>query len=120
LGVRDRLGLSKAAVSLLTKSWDGKKPGEGSCTESRMEMHPSPTIKDYGHDLRIVEAGAIRQGDLLLKHLDRKLTREQILNQTDRASVESYWEIDGRLYKAVKEKDEIFYWSVQVRPTSGG
>lgn len=120
LSVRDKLGLAKATVYLLTREWDGKRPGEGKSWDYRRKMNPSPTIRDYGHSLRIVEAGAIRQGDLILKHIDRELTREQILNLTDKPNIESYWEVNGRLYKAVKENDQLFYWTVQIRPTTGG
>lgn len=120
LSVRDKLGLSKAQVVLVTRTWEGKVPGEGNASDVRKQILPSPTIKDYGHDIRIAEAGAIKQGDLIMKHLSKELTRQEILNQTDKKNVERFWEIDGRRYQGVKEKDHIVYWSLQVRPTVQG
>jgi hypothetical protein len=119
LSVRDKLGLSKAQVVLVSRTWSGKAPGEGNASDERKQILPSPTIKDYGHDLRIVAAGAIQQGDLFLKHLPRELTRNEILNITEEKNQEQFWEIDGRRFQGVKEKDETFFWSLQVRPTVG-
>lgn len=120
LSVRDKLGLSKAQVVLVTRKWSGAKPGEGNSRDDRKQILPSPTIKDYGHDLRIMDAGAVKQGDLFLKHLPRELTREEILNTTDKNNVECFWEVDGRRFQGVKEKDETFFWSLQIRPATGG
>jgi hypothetical protein len=121
LRVRDNLGLAKAEVKFLTRTWTGKRPGEGSVSDVIIPVIPSPSIIDYSHKLAIVQAGAIRQGDLILKHLSKdKFSREELLNQTKSPAIESFWDVNGILYKGVSCTDHLFSWSLQIRPVTAG
>lgn len=119
LGVRDSIGAQLHNVYMITRRWSGGRPGEGEASDTIEQLTPSPQIYEYGHDIRIVEGGAVKQGDIVLKNISKnKYTSKDLDGRTDDKATERFYRIKERLYQVINVKERYLTWEVQVRKLS--
>lgn len=120
LGVRDKIGVIHE-VFQVTRRWSGGEIGRGESVESKTRMLPTPGLREYAHDLRLNEAGAIRQGDILLKGISKVNypTETDLDCSTEEPGEERFWLIDGKEYQTINIKESYVTWDVQIRRRSG-
>lgn len=117
LGVRDSIGAVLHTVSILTRVWTGRQVGDGQASDTVAQILPSPGIKEFGHDLRLMEGGTIRQGDILVKGISKnKYPNEEMIDcSTTSPLIEKFYLIDDRIYTVISVKEGYLTWDVQVR-----
>ena len=117
LQIRDEIGVVKAEVSFVTRSWSGETVGDGSASEAKEKVIPTPHVVDLSHNIRLQAAGSIQQGDILLKSISKK--RYPDLTDVDGSSesknIERFYEIGDKLYKVINVVSKYATWAVQVR-----
>lgn len=120
LAVRDKVGIIHE-VFQVTRRWSGEEVGAGHYTEVKTRVYPTPGIKEYSHELRLNEAGTVRQGDIILKGISKvNYPNEADLETTTQSSSEErFWLIDGKEYITIFIKESYVTWDVQVRKRNG-
>lgn len=119
LGLRDELGAVKKPIYIVTRTWSGAKRGEGTYTDSKVQVLPSPYLVDLSHSLRVREGGALKQGDLIIKMISKqKYSEAQINGSVDAPNLERWYYIGEYLYEVISVTEEYVYFNVQVRKTS--
>ena len=117
LGLRDELGAIKHHVFILTRKWSEER-GKGTYTDTKEQVLPTPYVVDFSHDLRLKEAGMIKQGDILVKMISKKKYQEVQINCTVTDNkTEKYYLINNQLYEVVNVKDDYVHYDVQIRKT---
>ncbi len=117
---RDDIGAIKAEVWFVTRTWSGSRIGDGTATETTVQMLPTPNIVDLSHSSRLLEGGVIKQGDILLK----SISKLSYPNESDVDCIKSartdekFIEIGGYLYQVIHVKSNYHCWDVQVRRLS--
>lgn len=119
LSIRDEIGAVKSPVFILTRTWAGGEVGKGLPTDSLAQILPSPHIVDFGHDLRVKEGGAVKQGDLILKSISKQSypLESDVDCSTDGEGIEKFYFINNRIYEVVHAKSRYVTWQVHVRKT---
>ena len=117
LGVRDGIGATLAEVDIITRTWTGRRVGEGTYSESVVPVKPSPQIVDFSHNVRVTEAGAVKSGDLILKGISRTQFPDEAVLRTDNVSkqVEKRYKIGTHYYTVIHIKELLVTWDVHVR-----
>lgn len=117
-GVRDDIGAIKDTVWIVTRTWSGSVPGDGTMSEIAVQMLPSPRIVNLKHRYAQKEGGSTREGVLLLK----MISQESFPNRTDvdcstggAKNVQKYYRIDGFLYEVVDVEKRIVTWNVEIK-----
>lgn len=120
LGLRDSLGAALKDVYLVTRTWSGTELGDGTATDTKVKMVPSPRVVEFKHDTRIVEGGAIKQGDILLKMVSKQTypTETMVDGKSDIDNVENLYEVGGVLYRVINVKEKHVTWSILLRRLS--
>lgn len=120
LSVRDCIGAALHPVEIMTRTWSGERPGDGTAKEKTEVIKPSPYIVDYSHNLRLTEGGSIRQGDIILKNISKNTyPKETSLDcSVDSPKVEKYYLINERLYTVIHVKENYLTWDVHLRKRS--
>jgi hypothetical protein len=115
--IRNEIGAILAEIYLVTRTWTGEAVGDGSASETKVIVYPAPWIVDLSHNLKLSEAGVIKQGDLLLKQISkmRYPTENHVNCSSTNKLIEKFYEVDGLLYNVIYVKSEYGMWSVQVR-----
>lgn len=118
LGLRDELGAIKEPVYLLTRKWTEKK-GVGLYSDMTETIFPTPYLVDYSHKLSVKEGGAIRQGDIILKHISKqRYPKEELIDcSVSDEKTEKWYKIGNRLYEVISVTQDYVYWNVQLRKT---
>lgn len=120
LSVRDCVGAALHPVQILTRTWSGERPGDGTAVESLLDIYPTPQIVDYGHDIRGTQGGFIRQGDIILRGISKnKFPLESAIDcSTTSRKIEKFYFIAERLYTVIHVKDKPVTWDVHLRKRS--
>jgi hypothetical protein len=119
LGVRDSIGAQLHNVYMITRRWSGGRPGEGLASDSTQQLQPTPQIFEYGHDIRLTEGGAVKQGDIVLKSISKNTyTDKDLSGRTDDKATERFYRIKERLYEVINIKERFVTWEVQLRKLS--
>lgn len=122
LGVRDCIGAVLHPVFILTRTWSGERPGDGDAEESEEQIKPTPQVVDYSHDLRLVEGGAVKQGDIVLRGISKARYAEMDLDcslkEGEKINVERFYLINEKLYTVINVKENHLTWDVQLRKRS--
>lgn len=118
LSIRDQIGAVKEPVYLLTRTWTEKK-GVGQYSDMTETIYPTPYVVDYSHKLSVKEGGAIRQGDIILKHISKqRYSKESMIDcSVDSENKEKFYLIKNRLYEVISVTQDYVYWNVQIRKT---
>lgn len=120
LSQRDALGAALKDVYLVTRTWSGVELGDGTATEVKVKMNPSPRVVEFKHDMRLVEGGAVQQGDVLLKMVSKQTfpTQSLVDGSSATATKEALYEIGGFLYRVVNVRERHLTWNVLLRRLS--
>lgn len=120
LGLRQQIGVVIHAVFILTRTWPYSRVGEGTPDDVVEKISPSPKLKEYTHDIRLVEGGAVRQGDIVIQGLSKyQYPVEDMINaKTPSENIERFYLIDERLYQIIQVKEKYVTWDIQVRKLS--
>ena len=116
-GVRDDIGADLKTVFLVTRTWSGDEPGEGTKVDVSAKMLPSPRVVEYGDSYKIKDGGAVQQGDILVKMISKGSfpTRADVDCSTDSAKIEKFYQIDDIFYRVIDVKEKYLTWNVQIR-----
>lgn len=119
LQVRDEIGAIKAHVSIVTRTWTGDRVGNGTASDVTAVVYPTPLVVDLSHNIRLVEGGHVKQGDLLVKGISRdRYELSDIDENTGSRSIERFYDVDGKLYRIITVVKKYATWDVQIRRTS--
>ena len=121
LAIRDDLGAAKKPVLLVTRTWTGSEPGDGTFTDGEIPVLPSPAIKEFVDDYRIQEGGAVKQGDIRLKWISKQSfpTRAEIDCSVSSQKIEKFYKVGGVLYRVVQVGEQLLSWNVLLRRVNG-
>lgn len=116
LGIRDSVGAVIDPVFFITRTWSGMAPGDGSAVDTKVQMLPSPGIKNYAQDIRLKEGGAIKAGDIVLFDVSRNKFQESDLDGTSQSPrVEKFFLVGQKLYQVINLAKRYVTWDVQLR-----
>lgn len=117
LEIRDDLGAQKLNTYILTRTWSGGKIGEGTPTDVRTQVLPSPRIVNVAHDRRLKEGGHFKSGDIVLKQISQQTypTESEIDGTRPGAGIEIFYMVGDRLYTVVTVIQKQVTWSVHLR-----
>ncbi len=117
LGLRDTLGAALMPVYMVERTWNGSEIGDGSATETKAQVLPSPRIVAMSDDSRVVTGGAVQLDDILLKGISKKSYPDKVDvdGTTDDQSIERFYEVDGNLYNVMQVTEKHLTWNVQIR-----
>lgn len=120
LGVRDDIGAALMPVYFVTKTWTGTEPGDGTATEVKVQVQPSPRIVEMKNEHRIVPGGAVQLGDIFLKMISKNSypNKSDIDGTAATANIEKFYEIDGNLYRVIEAFEKHLTWTVHIRKLS--
>lgn len=115
--IRNEIGAILDEIYIVTRTWSGDQPGNGTAIESKVIIFPAPWIIDLSQDLRLKEGGVIHQGDILLKQISRKrYPLETDINCTStNPKIEKFIELGGYLYQVISVKKTYADWNIQIR-----
>jgi len=119
LGLRDSLGVAKASVFLITRTY-AKEIGDGEYVEEKVQMLPTPYVFVFTADRKIPEGGVIKQGDIILKNVSMQSypTEDLIDNSSTEQNVEKLYEVDGNLYRCIEVTKKHITWKLTLRRLS--
>lgn len=116
LGVRDSVGAVIDPVWLYTRTWSGATVGDGTPVDTKVQMLPSPQLKNYSLDVRLREGGEIKAGDIVLKNVSRNSYTEAQLDGTSPAlNIEKLFLVGDKLYQVINVVKSYVTWDVQIR-----
>jgi len=117
LSVRDDIGVTLHEVFLIERTWSGKRVGAGSFNEESQKISPSPRIVDIGHDVRVVAAGSVKSGDLMLTGISRNQYPDELTLRTDTVdrNVEKLYKVGKHFYRVVHIKEKLLTWDLHIR-----
>lgn len=117
LGVRDDMGANIHEVYLIDRSWSGERVGDGQFIDNTDQILPTPCIKDYSHDVRISEAGAVKSGDLILTGISRNAYPDELTLRTDTVerSRQKLYKVGKHFYTVVHIKEKLVTWDIHLR-----
>lgn len=118
LGVRDSIGAVIQAVYFVTRTWSGTQPGDGTAKDVETRMIPSPGLKNFSHDLRLKEGGAIKQGDIFLTHVSRNFLESQLDGSSPAANIEKFFRVGEYIYQVINVQEKYVTFDVQLRRLS--
>jgi hypothetical protein len=120
LEVRDEIGAVLKPVSFVTRTWSGTRAGDGTAVDVVTPMKPSPAIVEIGNDIRILEAGAVKQGDHILKSVSKlAYPLESDLDcSTSSPLVEKFYLVGDKLHSVINIKEKYVTWDILVRQRS--
>jgi len=115
--IRDKLGAALKPVYIVTRTWTGREPGEGTVTEVVQEILPVPGIRDLAHDRRVREGGTATEGDLVIYHISKKnYPNESDINcKTAAKNIVKLYKIGSDLYRVVHVHERYVSWDVHVK-----
>lgn len=119
LGIRDSIGATIKLVYLVTRTWSGAIPGDGTAVDTEVQMLPSPGIQDLSQDLRIKEGGAVKAGDIFLRNVSRNsYTETQLDGSSASANIEKFYRVGDKLYQVISVTESYLTWKIQLRQMS--
>ena len=120
LGIRDGIGANLKKIYFVKRYWDGGEPGEGPFRDSESLMLDTPRIVDLSLNFRALEGGNVKQGDLLLKMVNKNRYPDKCVfgPTTNNRSEEIFLKIGDILYTVITVRERYLQWDIQVRPLS--
>lgn len=116
LGVRDCIGAKIHDVYLIRRTWSGDRVGDGTFVDVQQQMLPTPGIKDYSHDVRVTEVGAVKAGDIILVGISfNKYEELDLRTDTEQRNVEKLYKVGKHFYRVVHIKENLVTWDVHLR-----
>lgn len=117
LGIRDAIGAALKPVYIVTRAWSGSAIGDGSYTEVKTQMLPSPKIVDYSQSVKIQSGGFYEQGDIVLKYISKNAypTKSDIDCSLSNIKKEKFYLVGTDYYRVISITEDYLTWSVQLR-----
>jgi hypothetical protein len=117
LGIREQIGAQINDVYLITRTWSGERVGDGSFSDKREKISPTPQIVDYSHNIRVTDIGSVKAGDLLLKGISINKYPDELTLRTDTGNkrIEKLYNIGKHFYRSINIKENLITWDLQVR-----
>lgn len=117
LSIRECMGAQLSDVHLITRTWSGERVGDGIFSDEVVKMSPTPKIKDYSHDIRVSEAGAVKQGDLILVGISRNSYPDEKLLRTEVDSIkqEKMIKVGRHFYRTIHVREKLVTWDLHIR-----
>ena len=73
LKVREDIGAYREQpIYLVTREWTGRQIGDGKWKDTEVKVYPIPGIRDHSHNLRLIEGGTYKQGDLMVTNISKQ------------------------------------------------
>lgn len=120
LEVRDQIGAALKPVAIVTRSWSGSELGDGSPSETRQQVTPSPRVVEFSADSKVLQGGTVKQGDIILKMISKQTfpTENMIDCSVNSPSVEKFYEVGGIQYQVIRVQEKHLTWTVHLRRRS--
>lgn len=120
LGIRQSIGAGLKKVYFVTRTWDGERVGAGNATDEEVEMDLVPYIVDLSLNYRALEAGVVKQGDILLKMVSKNKypDRKQLESTNENAGIQHFFRVGDLLYLCVTVRERYLQWDIHLRPLS--
>lgn len=120
LQARADLGVDICKVSIVKRYWDEGEVGLGISRDYEYPVEPNPSIREFNHDIRLNDGGAIKKGDILVKGISRlRYTEEsEIDGSVENPGDEIFYKVCDKLYNVVSVSKKIGTWEVMVRRLS--
>lgn len=117
LEVKQNIGAIKADVSIITRTWTGRRPGDGTFTDVEKEIKPTPCILDFSHDIRLQSGGNYKAGDLMVTSVSRNKfpVESELLTVTSVESVEKFIKVGPHFYRTISIKENFVTWNIHIR-----
>lgn len=120
LGIRDEIGAALAQVYIVTRTWEGDGIGDGDYSDEVVQVLPTPGIRDYAHNLHVLQGGVIQQGDLILKMISKNTfpLHSDVDCQSTNPAIEKFYKVGNFFYRVIHVKEDHLTWDVHVRRIS--
>jgi hypothetical protein len=117
LGIRDDIGAIKQPVFIITRTWSGEAPGDGTKRDTEKQVLPTPMVVDLSHSLRILEGGAVKRGDLILKMISKNQfpLESEVDGKSPSRNVEKFYRVGEAYYQVISVTEDYAWWNVQIR-----
>lgn len=117
LSVRDDMGAVIHEVYIVNRRWSGERVGDGVFSDTVTQILPSPSIKDYSHDVRITEVGAVKAGDIILTGISRNKYPDELefKTKTEDRNTQRMFRVGKHFYHVVHIKEKLVTWDVHLR-----
>jgi len=121
LGVRDDIGAVIHPIYLVTRTWSGSSVGDGTATDTQLQVLPTPSIQAISHNLPALQAGVYQVGDLILKHISKQNfpLEDVVACKSTSVKVEKFYKINNKFYQVISVKESYVTWEVHIRKVSG-
>jgi len=116
-GVRDDIGAVLEPVYLVTRTWSGTQPGDGTFTDVETHLLPSPAIAELTSSWKLKEVGLQEgSGGTMLSGISKQSwpTRDKVDCTSTQANVERFYKIAGKLYYVKTVKENYVSWTVFI------
>lgn len=117
LGIRTKLGADLQKIYQVERRWEGPQVGEGAMSETIFEVTPTPGIKDYSHNLKVMEGGSYKEGDLIIHQVSKH--RFPLESDVDASSndplVEKLYKVGDYYYRVIHVRESHLTWDIHVR-----
>lgn len=117
LSVREDMGAQIHDVYLIDRRWSGERVGDGQFSDSLEKISPTPSIKDYSHDVRVTNVGAVKAGDLIVTGISRNKYPDELRLRTDTEdrNHEKLYKVGKHFYTLVHIKENLVTWDIHLR-----
>jgi hypothetical protein len=117
LGVRDSIGAVLKPVSLVKRTWEGDRPGNGEASEEKTQVLPSPRIVALDKNLKAVEIGVVKSGDIEIRQVSKNQfpSIAEVDGSSPARNVEMLFEVGTDLYQVIKVSEHYLWWNIQLR-----
>ena len=117
LEVRDCIGAVIHEVYIINRVWTGERVGDGSFSDDSTQVLPSPNIRDYSHDVRVTNIGAVKAGDLVLIGISRNKYQNdlELRTDTEERNTERLYKVGKHFYRLVHIKENLLTWDIHIR-----
>lgn len=120
LGVRDQVGAALKPVEIVTWTWSGREIGDGDKVVTKVPVTPSPRIVEFAADSRVLQGGAVKAGDIMLKMISKATfpTLVQVDGSVPSRKVEKFYDVGGVQYQVIGVTEKHLTWNVHLRRRS--
>ena len=117
LEIREDLGVQLADVYIVNRRWSGERVGDGTFGDVVSQVKPTPGIKDYSHNIRVTEVGAVKAGDIILSGISRNQYPDELefKTKTEERNTQRMFKVGKHFYHVVTVVEKLLTWDVHLR-----
>lgn len=117
LGLRDDIGAALKPVYILTRTWSGSEPGDGTATDVKVRMLPSPRVVYPNRKHVNKPGGAAEEVDLMLKMVSKETynTYAKVDDATTLKKIEKFYDVGGLLYRPIEIREKHLVYEILLR-----